>query len=135
MTGGQTFTGTEGRPGLDMLLRKLLRTAIRQRGVSQNEIAKELTRRVGQGISPAMIANWAAASKEAWHLPAYVVPAICNFLGTDAIQRALLHPAQIENIELGESLQRVGLILEKELAQAKGLAKLRKADKANRPKR
>ena len=132
MTDGQTFTGTEDAADLDMLLRKLLRTAIRQKGISPNEVAAELTRCVGRGISPAMIANWAAVSKEAWHLPAYIVPAICKFLGTDAIQRALLHPAQIENIKLGESLQRVGLILEKELAQAKSLAKLRKAGRGHR---
>jgi len=136
MTGSQTSVEGHDNLGLDMLLRELLRKAIRQSGLSQAEIAKELTRRTGRGISPAMIANWSADSKEAWHIPAYAVPAICDFLRSDAIQRALLSPAHIEHLELGESLRHVGRILERRAAQVRELAKSKKAGTPiQRPKR
>ena len=124
MTSSQTFTKPQNVPDLDMLLRKLLREEIWRTGLSYDAVAQELTKATGRGISAAMIGNWVSEEKEAWHLPAYAVPAICSFLGTDAIQRALLDPTQRQDLELGRSLRRVGAILEKKCAQARELAKL-----------
>jgi len=132
MTSTPTLSGPSKDPDLDMLLRQLLREAIRRTGLSYQIVAGELTKRTAKGISTAMIGNWVSDQKEAWHIPAYIVPAICEFLGSDAIQRALLNPDQRDALELGQSLRRISALFEKKATQAKELARLARTRKGKR---
>lgn len=94
------------RQGLDLALCDSLRRASQVSTLSREQIAAELTKRVGRKISAYMLDAWTADTKQAWHLPADVVPALCEILQDDAIQRQLLSPELLQYLELGESAER-----------------------------
>ena len=49
-----------------------------------------------------MFANWTAEGKREWHLPAYLVPTICELTQDDGIQRELLSYGMLTRLKVGE---------------------------------
>jgi len=70
--------------------------------LGREQIADELTKHVGRKISLSTIDAWTADTKQ-HHLPADCVPALCEILQDDAIQRQLLSAKLRRALELGES--------------------------------
>jgi len=58
-----------------------------------------------------------APTKQKWHLPADVVPHLCEILGDDSIQRVLLSDKLKDALSLGESARRVVSLLRRALPQ------------------
>jgi hypothetical protein len=96
---------------LDSLLRESLRRAVGFSRLSPAQIADELSRRVGRAIKDATVYAWMAGTKRKWHLPADVVPHLCEILVDDTIQRLLLSDKLRNALELGESAPRVVSLL------------------------
>jgi hypothetical protein len=86
-------------------------------------ICEELGKRLGRKVSLAMLDAWTANSKEAWHLPADVVPPLCTILGEDTIQRHLLSQKLREALEIGESATRLYSLLKKTLKEVNELTR------------
>jgi hypothetical protein len=102
---------------LDALLREKLRRALRLSRLSPEQIADELTRRSGRPIKDGLIYAWSAETKHRWHLPADVVPHLCELLGDDSIQRLLLSDKLRHALDLGESARRVISLLSVALSE------------------
>ena len=49
-----------------------------------------------------MLDNWASGSKRKWRFPADCVPALCEILNDDTMQRQLLSESLKKALELGE---------------------------------
>ncbi len=77
------------------------------RGFDENDLAKELSVRSGRAINAGLIHVWRAESKHRWHLPADLVPILCEILNDDSIQRLLLSDKLRDALELGEDANRV----------------------------
>jgi hypothetical protein len=99
------------------VLRATLKRAINFSRYSREQIADELTARLGRNVSPATVDAWIAGTKSAWHLPADAVPVLCEILQDDALQRQLLSPKLRESLELGETVSECEFRLEKALTQ------------------
>ena len=95
---------TEGQKNLDLTLRASLKLAIHILGLEREQLARELTKRVDRKISLAMIDAWTANSKQDWHIPADCIPALCKILQDETLQRQLLSPTQLRDLEIGESV-------------------------------
>lgn len=89
----------------DTHIRDLLKRTIRRSRKSPDQIAEELTIRLGRGVSKHMVDNWRSKSKSAWRLPADAVPALCEILTDDSLQRHLLSERLREDLKLGEHLR------------------------------
>lgn len=89
---------------LDAVLRKTLREAIRSYKDSRQHLCDKLSDRVGRTVTVGMLENWISESKWKWHLPADCVPALCDILGIDALQRQLLSDRLRELLTIGESV-------------------------------
>lgn len=89
------------------------------RGMNEEELAAELTRRLGRAVNPALVSAWKAETKHRWHLPANLVPVICKILEDDTIQRLLLSHKLRNALDLGESARQVVSLLESALNQEK----------------
>lgn len=111
----------------DGQLRHLLRRAIRSSGLSPEGIAKHLTDKSGRNIKTGLIRAWTAEAKHRWHLPADLIPPLCEILQDDGLQRQLLSPRQREALDLGESTGRVISLLQKAVSRE---AKPRKSGRA-----
>ncbi len=59
---------------------------------------------MGRTVTVGMLENWISESKWKWHLPADCVPALCDILGIDALQRQLLSDRLRELLTIGESV-------------------------------
>jgi hypothetical protein len=106
---------------LDVLLRKSMKCAMLSRGINEEELAAELTKRLGlteHPFKPSLINAWKAETKHRWHLPGYLIPIICEILGDDTIQRVVMSEKLRRNVELGESTPRIVSLLRSALAQA-----------------
>jgi hypothetical protein len=112
---------------LGLELKKALGRAIRARGIRREEIAKELTARLGRAISIAMLDTWTSQGKFDWHIPADAVPALAEILQDDSLRRYSLNPAEREALELGESARKLDLLLKKASERASKLARNRTA--------
>jgi len=99
------------RNELDALLRCSLKGAIHASSKSAEQIADELTSRLHRRIIAATLYAWMAETKQNWHLPADVVPHLCEILGDDTIQRLLLSEKLKKSLDLGESAPRVAALL------------------------
>ena len=73
------------------------------RGMNAQEVADELTRRSGRTIKPCLVNAWIAKLRQSWRLPAELVPAVCEILNDDSIQRLLLSDKLRQALEFGES--------------------------------
>jgi hypothetical protein len=102
---------------LDALLRKSLKLAMLSRGINEEKLAAELTQRLGCTVRPCLVSAWKAEQRHRWHLPANLVPVICEILGDDSIQRLLLSDKLSRSLELGESTARVISLLHCALAE------------------
>jgi hypothetical protein len=96
---------------LETVLRKSLKCAMLSRGINEEELAAELTERLGRPVNAALVNAWKAETKHRWHLPANLVPIICEILEDDTIQRLLLSEKLRQSLELGESTPRILSIL------------------------
>jgi hypothetical protein len=124
---------------LDALLRKSLKCAMLSRGINEEELAAELTKRLGRTdnpVTPGLVNAWKAETKHRWHLPANLVPIICEILGDDTIQRLLLSEKLRQSLELGKSTDKVVSLLRSALPKATERTKGEGRDKPQRsPKR
>jgi len=102
---------------LETLLRKSLKCAMLSRDKKEDKLAEELTKRLGRPINPALVNAWKAETKHRWHLPASMVPVICEILGDDTIQRLLLSEKLRKSLELGESIPRIVSLLRSVLSE------------------
>lgn len=102
---------------LDTLLRKSLKSAMLSRGINEETLAAELGKRLGRTVNPALVSAWKAEQKHRWHLPANLVPVICEILGDDSIQRLLLSDKLKHALDLGESASRVVSLLRDALSE------------------
>jgi hypothetical protein len=126
------FETSRGLPAddLDALLRKSLKCAMLSRGMNEEELAAELTKRLGRSdnpVTPGLVNAWKAETKHRWHLPAKLVPVICEILGNDSIQRLLLNEKMRQSLDLGESVPRVVSLLRSALPQKARNKRIRKA--------
>jgi hypothetical protein len=111
---------------LDILLRKSLKCAMLSRDINEEKLAAELTKRLGRSVKSALVNAWKAETKHRWHLPANLVPIICEILGDDSIQRLLLSDKLRDALKLGESARQVASLLRNALSEegkGKGLRK------------
>ncbi len=106
---------------VDGELRPLLREAIHRSSLSRAVIAEKLTRSLGRKVTVPMLDTWTAATKGGYHLPADAVPALCEILQDDALQRQLLSRDLREALELGESARRMELLLARTVRTAHAL--------------
>ena len=112
--------GTSRNPltdDLDTLLRKSLKCAMLSRDINEEKLAAELTKRLGRTVNAALVNAWKAETKHRWHLPANLVPVICEILGDDSIQRLLLSDKLRDALKLGESTRRVVSLLSAALSE------------------
>ncbi len=119
---------------LDAILRESMRRAMLTRGINAQEVADELSKRSGRSITPGLVNAWIAKQRHRWHLPADLVPAVCEFLGDDTIQRLLLSDKLRHALTLGESTQQVVSLLRSALANGRQ-RKSRSGKTAKRSKR
>ena len=103
---------------LDTLLRKSLKCAMLTRDMNEEQLAAELTKRLGRTVNAALVNAWKANTKHRWHLPANLVPVICEILGDDTIQRLLLSQKLRQSLEIGESTSRIVSLLRSALPEA-----------------
>ena len=102
MTGNEKSTVKAKQPDLDATLRKTIREAIRSYSHSRHQLCDLLSDRVGRTITISMLENWIDESKWKWHLPADCVPALCDILKTDTLQRQLLSDRLRSLLAVGE---------------------------------
>ena len=102
---------------LDALLRKSLKCAMLSRDINEEKLAAELTKRLGRTVNAALVSAWKAETKHRWHLPANLVPVICEILGDDSIQRLLLSDKLRDALRLGESARQVVSLLRSALIE------------------
>jgi len=114
---------------LDALLRKSLKCAMLSRDINEEKLAAELTRRLGRTVNPALVNAWKAETKHRWHLPANLVPVICEILRDDRIQRLLLSDKLRDAVKFGESAPQVASLLRNALSEG------RNGESLKRPRR
>lgn len=116
----------ESNPGeLDKKIRGLLRRALAHNSSKHAEICDRLTKILNRKISLNMFANWTAEGKREWHLPAYLVPTICELTQDDSIQRLLLSDRSLRHLKVGEFVMehsQIWRFVERELMRAVFLA-------------
>jgi hypothetical protein len=101
---------------VDALLRRSLKAAMLSRDMNEEKLAAKLTERLGRKVNAALVNAWKAETKHRWHLPANLIPVICEILQDDSIQRLLLSEKLKQSLDLGESVPRVVSLLQKCLA-------------------
>ena len=121
---------------LDTLLRKALKCAMLARGINEEMLAAELTKRLGRTdnnpVTPGLVNAWKAETKHRWSLPGKYIPIICEILGDDSIQRLLMSEKHRQSLDLGESVPRIVSALQSALADT---ARHPKDEGQNKPKR
>jgi hypothetical protein len=108
-------TRTSHKDDLDAILRRSLKRAMLFHSMNERDLAAELTQRLGRTdkpIIPGLVNAWKAETKHRWHLPANLVPVICEILGDDTIQRLLLSEKLRQSLDLGESTTRIVAMLQ-----------------------
>jgi hypothetical protein len=68
----------------------------------RQQIAAELSRKIGRDITASMLNDYTATTKTAARFPAAYVRAFCEVTGNDSLQRSLLGPRLLALIEIGE---------------------------------
>lgn len=116
---------------MDSLLRRSLKRAMLSRDINEEKLAAELTKRLGRTVNAALVNAWKAETKHRWHLPANLVPIICEILGDDSIQRLLLSEKLKQSLDLGESVPRIVSLLQSVLPKVTD----RRKGQANQEKR
>jgi hypothetical protein len=102
------------------------------RHINEEELAAELSRRSGRTVKAALVNAWKAETKHRWHLPANLVPALCEILGDDSIQRLLLSEKLKQSLDLGESTPRIVSLLQSVLTEA---TEQKKGERGKKPRR
>jgi len=111
-----------GNLGAD--LRRSLGEAIRRSRKTHAEIAHEMTERLGQPVTQTMLNEFTRSGDREGRevrFPAAWVPAFCEVVGDDALQRGLMSERLRELVSLGERVFNLRSIL-KEVCD--GVAKL-----------
>jgi len=96
---------------LDGRLRESLKCAMLSRHINEEQLAEKLSKRLHRTVKAALVSAWKAETKHRWHLPANLVPVICEILGDDSIQRLLLSEKLKQSLDLGKSVPRVVSLL------------------------
>ncbi len=86
---------------LDTLVRDTLRKLLHRSNRSIEQIADDLSRRVGRHISGAMLSKWSSPRKGPWRLPADCVPPLCEICDSDELALLLLSESRQLYEELG----------------------------------
>jgi len=116
-------------------LRESLKRAIHAFPGKQEGFAQELSKRSGRTITPGLLNAWTAETKHRWHLPADIVPIVCEILRDDSIQRLLLSEKLKQSLDLGESVPQVVSLLRGVLPEKTGSEKFLAASKIVREAR
>jgi hypothetical protein len=74
----------------DAQLREVLRAVLKHPDKSRDDIADELSLHAGQRISKYMLDDWARPGKAAARFPAFLIEALCEVVGNDALQRHVM---------------------------------------------
>jgi hypothetical protein len=104
---------------LGKLIRHALKVAMVARGLSEDDLARELFDRSGRRVNAGLVHAWTAESKHKWRIPADLIPFVCEVLEDDTIQRLVMSPKQKERLELGESAPRIVSLLRSALKEAR----------------
>src|ERR1035438_1559628 len=76
----------------DFHLRRLLSDGMAACPKKRQQIAAELSRKIGRDITASMLNDYTATTKTAARFPAAYVRAFCEVTGNDSLQRSLLGP-------------------------------------------
>lgn len=87
----------------DSTLRALIAGVIKSSPKSREEIADELTGRLGTRVTAGMLRDFTAESKGKARFPAVWIPLFCDILGDDSLQRELLGPRLRQLLALAEA--------------------------------
>jgi hypothetical protein len=96
------FSGIQKPDAQDLAVRNAAKTAIRSSGKSREQIADELSARVGRPITVRMLDDFTAPSKGGARFPAALVGPFCEVTGCDDLQYLLLTPRVRGLAKLGE---------------------------------
>lgn len=86
----------------DAKFRQALATAIRNSNKDRDQIAMELSSKVGVRVSRRMLNEYSATSQAPYRFPAIWLAALCEILGDDSLLRTVLSPRLNSLLELGE---------------------------------
>jgi hypothetical protein len=95
------FSGSPKWVESDQKLRQCLAEAMHSSPKNREQIAEELSARVGRRVTVHMLDDFSAPSKDN-RFPAAWVPAFCEITSDDAAQRFLMGPNLRTLVELGE---------------------------------
>lgn len=93
-------------PSLDARIRVALSGAIRKSGKSRETIAQELSDACGLNVSVFTLNNWTCDSKRERRIPAEAIPALCEVLGDDSLQRLMMSDEHLNALELGDAFSK-----------------------------
>jgi hypothetical protein len=99
---GKILTATEYQPPDDVALRKLIADIIRKSPKKRQQIAEELSIRVGRRITVHMLNTYTSDSHKTSHFPAAWLPAFSEIMGDDRLERYVLSNRNREVLEFGE---------------------------------
>lgn len=108
----------EGALDLTDRLKRAVTTAIAASPLSRWQIAGEMSHLLGRKITRFMIDAWTAESKEAHHIPADVLPALCRATGNREPLRVLAEAAGLFALPGPEALRAEIRHLEEEARRA-----------------
>lgn len=97
--------GIGGHEESDSSLRELLSDAMSACGKDRDQIASELSQKVGRTEKPltaSILNDYTARTKTAARFPAAYVRAFCEVTGSDALQMSLMSQRQKDLIKIGE---------------------------------
>lgn len=78
------------RDPLDLPFRQLLSDAMRESGKTRDQIATELSQRVGRTITASMLNDYTATTKESYRFPAAWIGALLDITRSEQLRRFLL---------------------------------------------
>jgi hypothetical protein len=134
MPNSEQIIGMQKNP--DAQLRELLRALLKHPSKSRENIADELSLHAGQRISKYMLDDWARPGKAAARFPAFLIEALCEVVGNDALQRHVMGARLRGIVDLrDEQIKYLAECVRLELLQPRRKAHARHVRKASRKKR
>jgi hypothetical protein len=88
--------------GDDFRIRSVLRDALRKTSKNREQIAKEISQKVGYTVTVRMLNGYVASSEEGVRFPAAFVGAFCEVTGDDELIRFLMGKRLRTLLEFGE---------------------------------
>jgi len=96
-------SGNPTQPSADVALRRLIAGVIKASPKSREQIADEMSLRLGMRVTAGMLRDFTAESKGKARFPAVWIPLFCDILGDDSLQRELLGPRLRQLLALAEA--------------------------------